>query len=59
MSDWVRSLADSEEQRSKAAEVAAKRRKWVPGSELTPAQLAQVQPDLKRAFLERENQRAA
>lgn len=53
MSEWLRSLADSEEARSKAEERAAKRREWVPGSELTAAQLAEVQPNLKAATRKR------
>jgi hypothetical protein len=58
MSDWVRSLADTSEQRSRAAILAAKKRSWVEGTEMTAEELERVQPTLKEAFLERESRRA-
>jgi hypothetical protein len=39
MSDWVRSLADTSEQRSRAAILAAKKRSWVEGTEMTAEEL--------------------
>lgn len=45
--------------RDRLREVNRLRASWVAGSELTPAQLALIQPTLKQAFLEREERRAA
>ena len=59
MTQWVSSFPDAEERRSRAAENAARRRQWVPGSELTSAELARIQPSLKQDFYEREQARAA
>ena len=50
MSDWLRSFADAEDARSKAEERAARKRGLVPGSELTPAQLADNHRRLKAEF---------
>ena len=59
MSDWLRSFTNAEDARSKAEERAARKRGLVPGSELTPAQLADMHKRLKAEFLEREQQRTA
>ena len=59
MTQWVSSFPEAEERRSRAIENAARRRKWVPGSELTSAELARIQPTLKQDFYEREERRAA
>ena len=59
MSDWLRSFADAEDARSKAEERAARKRGLVPGSELTPTELADMHRRLKADFIEREQQRTA
>lgn len=45
-------------ERARQARVRELERSWVAGSELTPAQLAEIQPNLKAAFLEREGRKA-
>lgn len=59
MSDWLQSLSDTEDQRSKLAEQAARKRRWLPGSEHTGPELLALERQRKTDFLEREQRRAA
>lgn len=59
MSDWARSIADTDESRSKAMDRAARKREWVTGGEHTAAELLAMERARKAAFYENEARRAA
>ena len=60
MTEAVRQYGSARDRNiARAARLKALQNSWVTGSELTAAELAEIQPRLKQQFLEREARRTS